>query len=111
MAPEKHSPAVDDELKNPRHNAPVGTRHDGRAEDSDTAPEDDTYIGVRAEIARFIEPSAFPADKTALLAAATDHDASDDVMRLLQDLPEGDTFATTQEVVDALPLNPSQPDG
>ena len=105
MAVEKHGPAVDDELKNPRHNAPVGTRHDGRAEDTETAPEDDTYVGVRAEVARFLGPSAFPASKTELLAVATDNDATDDVLRLLHDLPDDASFATTQEVVDALPLN------
>jgi hypothetical protein len=92
MAPEKHSPVVDDELKS-----------SPRVEDTDIAPEDDTYIGVRAEIARFLGPSAFPGTKAELLSVAADNDATDDVMRLLRDLPEGPMFVTTQEVVDALP--------
>jgi hypothetical protein len=90
MAPEKHSRVV---------------------EDTDIAPEDDTYIGVRAEIARFLGPSAFPGTKAELLSAAADNDASDSVMRLLHDLPEGTTFETTQQVVEALPTNGAQPAG
>ena len=107
----KTGPATDDELKNERHNAPVGTRHDGRAEDTEQAPEDDTYIGVRAEVARFLGPAAFPGDRDKLLRTAADNDATEDVMRLLQDLPDDMTFDTLQEAVDALPLNPSTPDG
>lgn len=107
----KNGPAIDDELKNPRKQVPAGVRHDGRAEDTEKAPEDDTYIGVRAEIARFLGPSAFPGYKGDLLKVAKDNDATDDVLRVLRDLPPDVEFNTTQEVVDALPLNPSQPDG
>ena len=81
------------------------------AKHTEKAPEDDTYIGVRAEIARFLGPAAFPGDKQQLLTVARDNDATEDVMRVLRDLPEDTTFETTQEVVDAIPLNGAQPDG
>lgn len=116
---EKHGPAVDDALKNTRRQAPAGTRHDGATEEGhnddqprfESDPAADTYIGVRSEVARFLGPSAFPGDKATLCATARDNDASEDVMRLLADLPEDVTFQTTQEVVDAVPLNGTQPDG
>jgi hypothetical protein len=74
-------------------------------------PKEDPYVDARAEIARFLGPSAFPGDKATLVEVARDNQATDDVMRVLQDLPPDTTFNTTQEVVDALPLNGAQPDG
>ena len=72
---------------------------------------DDTYVGVRSEIARFLGPAAFPGDRDALISVAKDNDATDEVLGLLKDLPTDTTFETTQEVVDAIPLNGAQPDG
>ena len=119
---EKHSAHVDDELKNARHNGEMGTRHDGRAEEGDNevlmetgeaspGPKEDPYIGVRAEIARFLGPSAFPGNKGRLIAVAQENNATDDVMQLLYKIDdETTTFQTTQEVIDAVPLNGVQPD-
>ncbi|MEY2417344.1 MAG: hypothetical protein QOG90_24 [Actinomycetota bacterium] len=74
-------------------------------------PEDDPYVGVRTEIARFLGPSAFPGDKARLVAVARDNEANPEVLRALDDLPGDTTFNTTQEVIDAIPLNGAQPDG
>lgn len=118
---EKHSPHVDDELKNERHNGEMGTRHDGRPEEGDMevlresgeaapGPKEDPYIGVRAEVARFLGPAAFPGDKARLLEVAQENNVTDDVLRLLHDLPPDRTFETTQDVMDALPMNGVHPD-
>ena len=74
-------------------------------------PEEDPYVGVRSEVARFLGPAAFPGDKAKLLATARDNDATDDVLRVLKDLPDDVTFETVQEAIDAVPLNGAQPDG
>lgn len=118
---EKHSPHVDEELKSSRHNGEAGTRHDGRPEEGDMevlresgegspGPKEDPHVGVRAEVARFLGPAAFPGNKGRLIAVARDHNVTDDVLRLLDDLPSDRTFETTQDVVDALPHHGVHPD-
>jgi hypothetical protein len=57
---------------------------------------------ARADLARFLTPSAFPADREALLADARGNHAPEVVLERLQALPEGRTFENVQDVWAAL---------
>src|SRR5207302_5195189 len=46
-------------------------------------------IETRAELARHIEPSVFPADRPTLIASARRSGAPDDILASLERLPEG----------------------
>lgn len=61
-------------------------------------------VAERSEIARYLGPAAFPAERGWLLAVARDHHAPDSVLRLLEQLPEGQTFDTVQQVAEGLGL-------
>lgn len=57
---------------------------------------------ARAELTRFLQPSIFPADRATVLQSARSEGATGAVLRELEALPEGVTFATAQEVWEAL---------
>jgi hypothetical protein len=57
---------------------------------------------ARADLTRFLTPSAFPADREALLADARGNHAPEVVLERLQALPEGRTFENVQDVWGAL---------
>jgi hypothetical protein len=80
---DKHGPRLDDDL------------HDAASLDLDDAE-------ARADLARFLNPSTFPADREALLADATGNQASAQVVERIQALPAGRTFQNVQEVWVAL---------
>jgi hypothetical protein len=63
-----------------------------------------TQLGVRArsELARHLEPQAFPADRDALLDSVRDRPGAEEVAEVLVRLPEGRSFANVQEVWEAL---------
>jgi hypothetical protein len=116
MPSDKHSPQVDDALKNPRVAAPTGYKHEGAPNDDDVFARPRTAsarpgtppgveaaeIDLRAELASFIDPSAFPGDRESLLASARDNDAPSRVMAELRALPSEGAFATVQEVWETL---------
>jgi len=62
---------------------------------------DDHEAAARSEIARYLEPSAFPARTDQLIAAARERFATDEVIALLETLPD-DTYENVQEVWVAL---------
>jgi Protein of unknown function (DUF2795) len=97
MESNKHSPVVDDAMKDPRLEEPAGYRHEARPEDDDVLAGEGT-IARRSDLARFIEPSRLPAGRDALLAAAADHDAPEWVRSALARLPQDRTFSTFEEV-------------
>lgn len=112
---DKLNPRVDAELKQETEGMQRGAPVDSRAEEyrkqedgaddlpaPDARPEVDTSVEARSELARHLEPSAFPADRDALLAAAGEQDAPDGVIGLLSGLPEGQTFQNVEEVWEAL---------
>jgi hypothetical protein len=112
---DKLNPRVDAELGQETEGLQRGAPVDSRAEEyrsqeeggddqpaPDTRPEVETEIEARSELARFLEPSAFPADREALLAAAREQQAPDPVLALLSGLPEGQTFANVEQVWEAL---------
>lgn len=121
-----HGPRVDDALARESDALTRGGAQDPRADerreyespaegeptpdrrvqgDRDLTPEgqmtpDDTE--ERADIARRLRLSAFPADRDALLRVADEEGAPDDVLERLRSLPDGRTFENVQEVWVAL---------
>jgi hypothetical protein len=64
-------------------------------------PED---VETRSEIARFLGLGALPGRRDDLLAAAEEHQATDRVLNLLQQLPADQEFRNVQDVARALGL-------
>lgn len=63
---------------------------------------DPDEIETRTDVGRHLDPSIFPSDRAGVLDNAASNNAPDSVLDLLRRLPEGRTFATTQEVWTAL---------
>jgi hypothetical protein len=121
---DKHSPRVDEQLdhdtRSLRQGAPVESRveehreQEGPGEDQPTpdarlaggrataASLDLDDAETRADIARFLTPSTFPADREALLADAEANQAPAGVMERLQALPADRDFENVQDVWSAL---------
>lgn len=116
----KHGPRVDDALKHETRSleqgAPIearsqasreaeGPADDERDVDSRTAPPGalgSHSIEARRELSRHLRPSAFPADRAALLAEAEDQQATEPVLASLRTLPDGESYETVGEVWAAL---------
>ena len=121
---DKHSPRVDEQLdhdtRSLRQGAPVESRveehreQEGPGEDQPTpdarltggrataASLDLDDAETRADIARFLNPSSFPADREALLADAEANHAPAGVTERLQALPAGRSFENVQDIWSAL---------
>lgn len=120
---DKHSPMADDELKHDTESLvrgdPVesrsqeGREHEGPAEgeptpdarirgdrnDRDALPNGMSFddVNARADLARFLEPSVFPARADALVEAARENFAPEETIRRLQALPDS-TYDNVQQV-------------
>jgi hypothetical protein len=112
----KHSPRVDDQMRYEvaplTHGEPVESHtrddlqqqgpagHPGNRPDKPGTPAglstDD--VDLRSQLASSLRPSAFPGDRSKLLAAARDENAPAESMALLQRLPEGTTWRSVEEV-------------
>ena len=113
-ASDKHSPRLDDAMaadtRSMTQGAPIEARDgDERLQEGGEAPEAVADRGVRldeldgrSELARHLRPSAFPADRQALLAVARDENAPGAVLDALRVLPEGVGFANVEAVWEAL---------
>lgn len=123
---DKHSPEVDDELKQETRGLEQGAPVEPRAEEWRAAePEGDDQRDVaaaprggltgeqptgmdsgdvegRSELAQTLRPSVFPADRAALLAEARETHATDGIVAMLGRLPAGVAFTTVAEVWEAL---------
>ena len=91
---DKHSARVDDELQKDTRGG-ADAREQLRADDSrpDVVQEnegvmDDADAERRSELARFLEPSTFPARPAELEASADRNFATDGIIRALQALPD-----------------------
>jgi hypothetical protein len=71
----------------------------GRSATPDALSHDE--VEARAELARHLQPSVFPADRVALIESARRLGASDDLVEQLQGLPDG-TFDHLEAVWEAL---------
>jgi Protein of unknown function (DUF2795) len=98
---DKHGSAIDEELKNPRRQVSAGTRHRDRAEDSPIAPTAAEPVRLRSELARFLGPAAFPGTAHDLLATARDNHATNEIQRLLQQVPDR-IYRTVEEVFETI---------
>ncbi len=117
---DKHSPRVDEQLDHETRSltqgAPVESRveeyreQEGPGEDQPT-PDAPLTGGratagsldlddaeTRADIARFLTPSVFPADREALLADAEANQAPEEVLERLRALPAGRAYENLQDV-------------
>ena len=78
---------------------PTGDEHlMGPGREPGTAP------GLTPEIARFLGLASLPGRRDDLLAAAEEHQATDRVLNLLQQLPADQEFRNVQDVARALGL-------
>ncbi|WP_175408261.1 DUF2795 domain-containing protein [Streptomyces sp. TRM64462] len=68
----------------------------------DQAEERAAYEAMRLELARALDRQDYPADRDALVRALLDRHAPDTVVTAVQDLPEGGSYHTTDEVAQAL---------
>jgi Protein of unknown function (DUF2795) len=121
---DKHGPRLDEDLhddtRSLERGAPVESRVEEEREQegpADDQPSPDARLAggrataasldlddaeARADLARFLLPSAFPADREALLADATANQAPAQVLERLQALPTGRTFENVQDIWRAL---------
>jgi Protein of unknown function (DUF2795) len=122
---DKHASRLDDELKHELRSivqgAPVESRADEAREQegpADGEPTPDALVRgdrpsatpdalthdeveARAELARHLQPSVFPADRPSLVASARRSGASDELVDRLGGLPDG-TFDHLEAVWEAL---------
>lgn len=131
-----HSPRIDDELGRETESLTRGAPVESRAEDwrrqegpADgepmpdariaSAPDDDAAanaapdldeVEARSLLATSLRPSAFPANRDALLAVAEEQHAEPQVMAWLRALPGDDEFATVQDVWQAIGGAPERRD-
>ena len=117
---DKHSPRLDDELdhetRSLQQGAPVESRVEEHREQEgpgEGQPTPDARLAggrataasldlddaeTRADIARFLTPSAFPADRERLVANAEASNAPEAVLERLQALPAGRTYEAMPDV-------------
>lgn len=121
----KHGPLLDEALKH--ETEPLEHGGDSRAEewrrpeeDRDdaerpTVPANDPHatggtppgmdaadVRGRSEMARWLQPSAFPADRDRLLQSAEETSAPDWVREAIQGLPDGESYQNMQDLWRAL---------
>lgn len=121
---DKNSPRIDEQLDHDTqsltHGAPVDSRarEDLQREptlesewaDPSARPDlenragvpDQMEIDLRSAVAASIAGAEFPAARSELVEQAAENSATDDIIEMLRDLPEGEEFQTTQEVWDAI---------
>jgi Protein of unknown function (DUF2795) len=121
---DKHGPRLDEDLQEDTRSLQQGAPVEARAEEDreqegpgDGQPGPDARLAggrataasldlddaeARADLARFLTPSAFPADREGLLADAAGNQAPAVVLERLQALPAGRTFENVQDVWRAL---------
>jgi hypothetical protein len=114
-ASHKKGPRLDEDLKKPTRGGEDARRPEAEIEDDrrplvdrpdlERPPGDiviEPDVEERSQIARFLNPSVFPADRQALLASAEGNFAPDWVIERLRRLPDGETFVNVQAVWVAL---------
>ena len=121
---DRHSPRVDEQLAHETRSLQQGAPIESRVEEhreqegpGDGQPTPDARLSggkataasldlddaeTRANIARFLDPRAFPADREALLADAEGNQAPADVLQRLEALPAGRAYDNVQDVWSAL---------
>ena len=124
----KHGPRLDDELEQEVRAQLQGSPSGSRSEETmqpepaadrepnpstvptpDAVPVRDTALEMtgediegRSRLGRYLSRTVFPADKDALLSAAHESNAPDDVLAQIERLPAGERFDTVARVWAAL---------
>jgi hypothetical protein len=111
-----HGPIMDDELRRQTESlergAPVESRSEEEREEASPAdgepasdqrlrggrPEGLDDVEARSELARFLQPSAFPADRDGLLRSAAETDAPEPIVGAIRTLPESKVYDNVQSV-------------
>lgn len=111
-----HGPIMDDELRRQTEGMERGAPVESRAEEQreEAAPGDDERtsdqrlrggrpegldaVEARSDLARFLQPSAFPADREGLLASARETRAPAEILRALEGLPASKVYDNVQSV-------------
>ena len=100
---DKHSPRLDEamsgEVQSLVDGAPVEARSDEGRRQEDMPQLDRGPLDVRSEMAASVAAAVFPATRDALLSAARDDHAPEDVLALLEELPDGDRRYENVEAV------------
>lgn len=101
-------PRLDEELRRETESLERGAPVEARVEEQrEKEPRDGPALGARdvearRELSRHLRPSAFPADRDALVREAHENDAPDPVVEALRSLPASTAFATVGEAWAAL---------
>ena len=97
----KRGPRMDEDLKRPTRGG-EDTKHPESAIEREPRPPDALpEVEDRSELARYLEPSAFPARADVLIECAERHHAPDYVLDQLRRLPDLQ-FETVEQVWEAL---------
>jgi Protein of unknown function (DUF2795) len=122
---DKHGPRQDDALKKETRNLEHAGRESHAQEWKEAEPSgedqpradlspgeevvggtavgmDERDVAERAELARFIQPSVFPATGAELVRSATETQAPDRIMGMLKSLPSDERYRNVQDVWRAL---------
>ncbi|MGH9277846.1 MAG: DUF2795 domain-containing protein [Acidimicrobiales bacterium] len=112
-ASDKHGPRLDDALEQDTRSIVQGQPVEARADEAreqegpgEGEPTPDVRltgdeVEARAELARHLDPSVFPARTEQLCESAARHHAPGWILTLLRALPDG-TYDTTEDVWSAL---------
>lgn len=113
---DSHGPIMDDELRRQTESIERGAPVESRAEEDreEAAPADDEptsdervrgarpggldAIEARSELARYLQPSAFPGDRDGLLTSARETRAPEEIRRALEALPASKVYDNVQSV-------------
>ncbi|MCA1824224.1 MAG: DUF2795 domain-containing protein [Mycobacteriales bacterium] len=121
----QHGPALDDAMKRETESVVRGGRdsHVEEWREAEPSGEDEPTVApvlagglepgtpdgmtradveVRAELAKHLRPSAFPANRQMLVQTATEESAPAPVLELLRQLPDGREFVNVQDVWSAI---------
>lgn len=77
---------------------------EGRSTRPGGAPPGMTYdeVEARSRLGRYIPMASLPGDRDDLIAGASEMNAPDDILNLLESLPEGETYETVAQIWAAL---------
>lgn len=96
----KRGPRMDDDLKSPARGGEDAKIPESALEAEPRPPDAIPEVEDRSELARYLDPSAFPARSDELIERATSHRAPDYLLDRLRGLPDRQ-FETIDQVWDA----------
>ena len=98
----KRGPRMDEDLKKPTRGGEDAKHPESGLEAEPRPPDAVPEVEDRSELARYLDPSAFPARTDALIDCARQNHAPDYLVERLRRLPDRQ-FDTVEQVWEALP--------